>query len=103
MHQAGTRLQEIPVNTKHLFALAVSVCLGTLSQANAQTTMPSDTEGPSPMFVVHTTPRTVQAVNYQHHGGATKIDFAGTPVMSSATGFALVKSQRGSIAIEAEF
>jgi outer membrane protein OmpA-like peptidoglycan-associated protein len=55
------------------------------------------------MFVVHTTTRTVPAVNYQHHGGATKIDFAGTAMMPSATGVAEVKSQRGSIAIEAEF
>jgi hypothetical protein len=55
------------------------------------------------MFVVHTTTRTVQAVNYQHHGGATNIDFAGTAMMPSTTGVAEVKSQRGSIAIEAEF
>jgi outer membrane protein OmpA-like peptidoglycan-associated protein len=86
-----------------MFTLGVAVCLGTLSQTNAQTTMPDDTEGSSPIFVVHTTTRTVQAVNYQHHGGATKIDFAGTFVMPSATGVAEVKSQRGSIAIEAEF
>ncbi|HEY3705834.1 MAG TPA: OmpA family protein, partial [Terracidiphilus sp.] len=49
------------------------------------------------------TTRTVQAVNYQHHGGETKIDFAGTAIMPSANGVAEVKSQRGSIAIEAEF
>ena len=91
------------MNTRHLFALAVAVCLGALSQANAQTNMPDDRDGSAPVFVVHTTTRTVQAVNYQHHGGATKIDFAGTPMMPSATGIALVKSQRGSIAIEAEF
>jgi outer membrane protein OmpA-like peptidoglycan-associated protein len=91
------------VNTRLMFTLGVAVCLGTLSQTNAQTTMPDDTEGSSPIFVVHTTTRTVQAVNYQHHGGATKIDFAGTFVMPSATGVAEVKSQRGSIAIEAEF
>jgi len=91
------------VNSRILFTLGVAVCLGTLSQTNAQSTMPDDTEGSSPIFVVHTTTRTVQAVNYQHHGGATKIDFAGTSVMPSATGVAEVKSQRGSIAIEAEF
>jgi outer membrane protein OmpA-like peptidoglycan-associated protein len=63
--------------------------------------MPDD--GSAPIFVVHTTTRTVQAVNYRHQGGATKIDFAGTAMMPSATGIAEVKSQRGSIAIEAEF
>ncbi len=91
------------MNIRHLFALAVAVCFGTLSQANAQTTMSDGTDGSSPVFTVHTITRTVQAVNYQHHGGATKIDFAGTPMMPSATGTAEVKSQRGSIAIEAEF
>ena len=52
------------MNTRHLFALAVAVCFGTLSQAKAETTMPDDTDGSSPVFVVHTTTRTVQAVNY---------------------------------------
>ena len=91
------------MNTRLLLTLAVAVGLGTLSQANAQSTMPDDTSGSSPIFVVHTTTRTVQAVNYQHRGSATKVDFAGTPMMPSATGIAEIKSQRGSIAIEAEF
>ncbi len=65
--------------------------------------MSGDPNGSDSTFVVHTTTRTVQAVNYQHHGGATKIDFAGTVMMPTATGIAEVKSQRGSIAIEAEF
>jgi outer membrane protein OmpA-like peptidoglycan-associated protein len=91
------------VNTRLLLTLAVAVGLGTLSQANAQSTMPDDTSGSSPIFVVHTTTRTVQAVNYQHRGSATKVDFAGTPMMPSATGIAEIKSQRGSMAIEAEF
>jgi outer membrane protein OmpA-like peptidoglycan-associated protein len=47
--------------------------------------------------------RTVQAVNYQHRSGATKLDFAGTDLMPSANGEAKVNSKRGSIAIEAEF
>jgi len=91
------------VNTRLFFTLGVAIGLGTLSQANAQTTMPDDATASSPLFVVHTTTRTVQAVNYQHRGGATKIDFAGTQMMPSATGVAEVRSQRGSIAIEAEF
>jgi outer membrane protein OmpA-like peptidoglycan-associated protein len=47
--------------------------------------------------------RTVEAVNYQHRGRSTKLDFAGTDLMSSASGEAKVDSKRGSIAIEAEF
>ncbi len=91
------------MHTKLVFALGIAVCLGASSQAHAQSTMPDDNGGRGPMFVVHTTTRTVQAVNYQHRGGATKIDFAGTAMMPSATGVAEVKSQRGSIAIDAEF
>lgn len=91
------------MNTRLLFAFGVAVCLGALSQVNAQSNLTDDSSGQAPMFVVHTTTRTVQAVNYQHRGGATKIDFAGTAMMPSATGEAEVKSQRGSIAIEAEF
>lgn len=91
------------MNNRLLFALGVVVCLGALSQTNAQSNMPDDTGHRAPMFVVHTTIRPVQAVNYQHHGGATNIDFAGTAMMPSTTGVAEVKSQRGSIAIEAEF
>jgi outer membrane protein OmpA-like peptidoglycan-associated protein len=91
------------VKTRLLFALGVAICLGPLPQDHAQSSLTDDASGRSPLFVVHTTTRTVQAVNYQHHGGATKIDFAGTAMMPSATGEAEVKSQHGAIAIEAEF
>ncbi len=47
--------------------------------------------------------RSVQAVNYRHRGGATKLDFAGTDLMPSANGQAKVESKRGSIEIEVEF
>ena len=91
------------MNTRLLFTFGIAVGLSALSQANAQATIHEDMNGPAPLFAVHMTTRTVQAVNYQHHGGKTKIDFAGTSVMLSANGVAEVKSQRGSIAIEAEF
>jgi outer membrane protein OmpA-like peptidoglycan-associated protein len=45
----------------------------------------------------------VQAVNYQHRSGSSKLDFAGTSLMPSASGVARVDSKRGSIEIEAEF
>jgi len=47
--------------------------------------------------------RSVQAVNYEHRSGSSKVDFAGTDLMPSANGVAEVNSKRGSIAIEAEF
>jgi outer membrane protein OmpA-like peptidoglycan-associated protein len=47
--------------------------------------------------------RTVEAVNYQHRSGATKIDFAGTDMMPSASGQAKVESKKGYLEIEVEF
>src|SRR5208337_1224835 len=52
---------------------------------------------------VNVVSRSVQAVNYRHRSGATKLDFAGTDLMPSANGEAKVNSKRGSIEIEAEF
>jgi outer membrane protein OmpA-like peptidoglycan-associated protein len=47
--------------------------------------------------------RTVQAVNYEHRGQATKVDFAGTTLMPLADGWARVENKRGNLAITAEF
>ena len=86
-------------------SLALAGVLGMtgLVQVNSQT-QPSDRhEARAPEFRVRTINRTVEAVNYQHRGRSTKLDFAGTELMLSARGEAEVKSKRGSIAIEAEF
>jgi outer membrane protein OmpA-like peptidoglycan-associated protein len=56
-----------------------------------------------PAFRVSVVSRSVQAVNYRHRSGSTKMDFAGTDLMRSADGVAQVNSKRGSIEIEAEF
>jgi len=56
-----------------------------------------------PTFRVTVISRSVQAVNYQHRSGSSKLDFAGTDLMPSANGVANVNSKRGSIEIEAEF
>ena len=56
-----------------------------------------------PTFRVIVISRSVQAVNYKHRSGSSKLDFAGTDLMPSANGVAQVNSKRGSIAIEAEF
>ena len=74
-----------------------------LAQANSQTQASDRHEDRSPAFRVRMISRTVEAVNYQHRGRSTKLDFAGTDLMSTASGEAKVDSKRGSIAIEAEF
>ena len=57
----------------------------------------------TPIFRVEVIARTSQAVNYLHRGGATKIDFQGTPLMAMAKGSAKVESERGVIHVSAEF
>ena len=57
----------------------------------------------TPTFRVTVISRSVQAVNYQHRSGPSKLDFAGTDLMPAANGVAEINSKRGSIAIEAEF
>ena len=54
-------------------------------------------------FRVNVVSRSVQAVNYRHRGGATKVDFAGTDLMPAANGEAKVESKKGYIEIEVEF
>ena len=74
--------------------------------AAAQTTSQANVVEPmehTPTFRVTVVSRSVQAVNYQHRSGATKLDFAGTNLMPSANGVAQVNSKRGAIEIEAEF
>jgi hypothetical protein len=58
---------------------------------------------PTPTFRVNVVSRSVQAVNYKHRSGATKLDFAGTDLMPKANGQAKVESKKGYIEIEVEF
>ena len=47
--------------------------------------------------------RTAKAVKYAHRSGSTKINFAGTDLMTSAKGEAKVDSHRGAMEIKVEF
>jgi len=57
----------------------------------------------TPTFRVTVVSRSVQAVNYKHRSGASKVDFAGTALMPAATGQAKVESKKGYTEIEVEF
>ena len=59
--------------------------------------------GALPVYRISLVERTTEAVNYNHRGGATKVDFEGTPLLEGARGEARVQSKQGNIAIEAEF
>ncbi|MGB8866719.1 MAG: OmpA family protein, partial [Candidatus Sulfotelmatobacter sp.] len=91
------------VKTKLLLAAAVALSLPAVAQTNSQTTVEVEHMNSTPTFRVVVISRSVQAVNYEHRSGSSKLDFAGTDLMPSANGVAEVNSKRGSIAIEAEF
>ena len=87
---------------KVLFAAGIALSLSAAAQA-AQTATALEPMAQTPTFRVVVTTRTTPAVNYRHHSGATKVDFAGTNLMPSADGQAEVNSKRGTIEIKAEF
>jgi outer membrane protein OmpA-like peptidoglycan-associated protein len=91
------------VKTKLLFVAAVALSLPAVAQANSQTTVEVEHVNSTPTFRVTVISRSVQAINYEHRSGSSKLDFAGTTLMPSADGEAKVNSKRGSIEIEAEF
>src|SRR5437588_9839601 len=74
--------------------------LSAFAQTNSQTIEPLS---PTPVFRVNVTSRSVQAVNYKHRSGASKLDFAGTDLMPAANGQAKVESKKGYTEIEVEF
>ena len=57
----------------------------------------------TPTFRVTVISRTIQAVNYHHRSGATKLGFKGTELMPAAHAEAKVESKKGYIEIEVEF
>ena len=86
-----------------LLAAVIAMGLNAAGQTNSQTAVVVEPMAHTPTFRVTVVSRSVQAVNYQHRSGATKLDFAGTNLMPSANGQAEVNSKRGAIEIEAEF
>jgi outer membrane protein OmpA-like peptidoglycan-associated protein len=91
------------VKTRLLLAVAVVLSLPAVAQTNSQTTMEVEHISPTPTFRVVVISRSVQAVNYEHRSGSSKLDFAGTSLMPGANGEAHVNSKRGSISIDAYF
>jgi outer membrane protein OmpA-like peptidoglycan-associated protein len=91
------------VKTKLLLVAAVALSLPAVAQTNSQTNMEVEHMSSTPTFRVTVISRSVQAVNYEHRSGSSKLDFAGTTLMPSATGEAKVNSKRGSIEVDAEF
>ena len=91
------------MKTKLLLAAGVAMSLTAFAQTNPSTNLAVEPMDHTPTFRVTVVSRSVQAVNYKHRSGSSKLDFAGTDLMASANGVAEVNSKRGSIEIDAEF
>ena len=81
------------------FGLGISLGVAS-AQGVAQT--PARTN-PQPIYRVTVVSRNLEAVNYEHQGGPTPIDFQGTVLLPHAKGTAIVDSHRGSVSIDAKF
>jgi outer membrane protein OmpA-like peptidoglycan-associated protein len=91
------------LKTKLMLAVGITLSMSAFAQNNSQTVNGVEHMNMTPTFRVTVISRSVQAVNYKHRSGSSKVDFAGTDLMPSANGVAVVNSKRGSIEIEAEF
>jgi outer membrane protein OmpA-like peptidoglycan-associated protein len=91
------------LKTKLFLVAGIILSLSAWAQTNSQTTLAVEPLTPMPVFHVTVTSRSVQAVNYKHRSGASKVDFAGTDLMPAANGQAKVESKKGYTEIEVEF
>jgi outer membrane protein OmpA-like peptidoglycan-associated protein len=69
----------------------------------AQGTRTTDTGETVPIFKVQVVSRTLEAVNYRHLGGETKVGMLGTTLMPQSKGEAKVDSRHGRVVISAKF
>ena len=86
-----------------LFVIGSALSVSAFAQASPQQSIALVPIGSMPTYVVIETSRTVEAVDYQHRGGASEVDLAGTALLPSADGKAKVRSKRGTMEVEAEF
>jgi len=98
------------MKTISAFLLAFGILSAQAPQAPNPTQQSSTPEnaariaaGSMPIYRVTVVERTTKAVNFHNRGGATKIDFRGTPLLAKAHGEAKVESKQGYIEIEVEF
>jgi outer membrane protein OmpA-like peptidoglycan-associated protein len=97
-----TSAQGVILKSRLILAAGITLSLSAFAQTNSQS-QAVEPMSSTPTFRVTVISRSVQAVNYEHRSGSSKVDFAGTDLMPAANGVAEVNSKRGSIAIEAEF
>lgn len=100
-------MADICLQRKHIEENAINTSrtrpgFGAKARTNTRPTI-VERMNPTPTSHVTVVSRSVQAVNYEHRSGASKLDFEGTDLMPQASGQAKVESKKGYIEIEAEF
>src|SRR6202521_3837428 len=85
------------------FAATCLLCAQEPNPAQKSIELQPEPGMPTPIFRIQVVSRSTPAVNYLHLGGATKINFEGTPLMTSGSGIATVESERGVIRVSADF
>src|SRR5215469_3546761 len=70
--------------------------------SDSQGTTRTQTGETVPVFRVQVVSRTIEAVNYRHLGGETKLDMMGTTLMPQAKGDAHVDSRHGRVVISSK-
>ncbi|MGA2970834.1 MAG: OmpA family protein, partial [Acidimicrobiales bacterium] len=91
------------MKTRLLLTVGIALSVSAFARTDRQTSLAVEAASPTFTFRVNIVSRNIQAVNYEHRSGASKLDFVGTDLMPSANGEAKVNSRRGSIEIDAEF
>jgi outer membrane protein OmpA-like peptidoglycan-associated protein len=91
------------LKTHLLLVAGITFSLSAFAQTNSSSTLSVEPMANTPTFRVTVVSRSVQAVNYRHRSGSSKLDFVGTDLMATADGVAEVNSKKGSIEINAEF
>ncbi len=86
-----------------LFVIGSALSVSAFAQAGPQESIALVPVGSMPTYVAAETSRSVEAIDYQHRGGAAEVDLAGTALLPSADGKAKVRSKRGTMEVEADF
>src|SRR5271169_598377 len=85
----GNRIaQNLTMEVNLMRVISISCALGAALSVAAAGQTPSD---PQPIYRVTVVSRSLQAVNYEHRGGPTLIDFNGTVLLPHSKGQAMVE------------
>ena len=86
-----------------LSIVALSLCIVPFASAQAPITVQVQrTDNPIYKITINVVERSIQAVNYRHRAGSTRLDFKGTPLLPTAHGEAEVEGRKGYMEIKAE-